>query len=84
MDKAAFIALRRKLGLSQTAMAERMGLRLRGLQEIESANGTLRLIHSHAAEIVALEEAVRQGDPMLAAGRVRKLALDLARIITED
>jgi transcriptional regulator with XRE-family HTH domain len=75
------VALRKRLGLTQTEMGERIGLKLRSLQEIESGKTPLRPSHALAAERVALALAVERGDPMLAPLSVRREALELARLI---
>lgn len=82
MTRDDLVALRKTMGLTQTEMAERIGLTLRPYQAIEKGESTIRPVHIRAAERAALTEAVRQGNPMLAPAAVRREALDLARLIT--
>lgn len=77
----SLIALRKRLGLTQVEMADRMGLSTRALQVIE-ASESLRGLHIAAAERVALAVAVERGDPMLAPVAIRREALELARMVT--
>ena len=70
------------MGLTQAAMAGRMGLDARAYQGIEAGASALRPMHARAAERAALALAVERGDPMLAPAGVRRDALDLARLIT--
>ena len=78
------VALRKLLDLTQTEMAGRIGLSMRGYQDIEAGASKLRPIHALAAERAALALAVERGNPMLAPASVRRQALDLARLITGD
>ncbi|PWB94641.1 helix-turn-helix domain-containing protein [Methylosinus sporium] len=81
MTNEELIALRKRLGLTQVEMADRMGLSTRALQVIE-AGESLRGLHVAAAERVALAVAVERGDPMLAPVTIRREALELARMVT--
>jgi len=69
------IALRKRLGLTQAQMADRIGLGLRAYTEIENGRSALRGIHVAAAERVSLAIAAERGDPMLAAPAARRDAL---------
>ncbi|ESZ15606.1 hypothetical protein X727_15685 [Mesorhizobium sp. L103C119B0] len=51
--------LRNDLGLTQTQMAEELGLKLRAYQEIEGGKATLRRMHILAAERVALAHGAK-------------------------
>ena len=82
MTPAEIIALRRSLALKQAEMAERMGLSMRALQDIEGGISKVRQIHVAAAERAALTLAVERGNPMLATANVRRQALELVRLIT--
>ena len=82
MTHAELAALRNTLGLTQAAMAERMGLGARAYQDIEGGISKVRPIHVAAIERAALALAVERGNPMLAPAAVRRHALDLARLIT--
>lgn len=81
MDRADLTALRKALNLTQAEMAEKLGLSTRGYQDIEYGRANLRPVHAHAAERIALSEAIRQNNPMLAPVAIRREALDLARMI---
>lgn len=83
-EVADLVALRRNLGLTQTRMAEAIGLAMRSYQDIESGGAKLRPIHVAAAERAALALAVERCDPMLAPANVRRQALTLARLITGE
>ena len=81
MSPADLAALRDKLGITQTDMAQRVGLGLRVYQDIEGGVSKVRPIHFAAAERAALGLAVEKGDPMLAPVGVRRQALELASLI---
>jgi DNA-binding XRE family transcriptional regulator len=81
MSPADLAALRDKLGITQTDMAQRVGLGLRAYQDIEGGVSKVRPIHVAAAERAALALAVEKGDPMLAPVGVRRQALELASLI---
>jgi len=78
------IELRKAMGLTQSELAKLIGLGLRAYQEIEGTDRDLKLRHIQAVERVALREAVKQGNPMLAPESVRRDALDLSRLIRGD
>lgn len=85
MDDEAFlkedlINLRQDLGLTQQEMAERLGMALRGYQDIESGQSKYRFIHRLAAERVALAAAVDRGAPELAPIPLREDAIELVRL----
>lgn len=76
------VRIRRALGLSQTAMAQAMGLSMRTLQDIEAEHGEteVKLRHALLVERVSLSEAVRQGNPALACASIERDARELARL----
>ena len=76
-------AIRKILGLTQSEMAERIGLSLRSYASMESGALDIRETHAKAALLTSLEIAVEKGEPMLATPAMRKLALSLANLITE-
>lgn len=76
--------LRKKLGLAQPEMAQRMGLSLRPYQQLELNPGKIRRRHVRLAESVALDVAIEMEDPALAPERVRKKAIELARLICRE
>jgi DNA-binding XRE family transcriptional regulator len=78
--KEDLIALRKDLGLTQHEMAERLGMALRGYQDIEAGESKYRFIHRLAVERVALLMAVDKGDPQLAPSSVRDDAIGLVQL----
>ena len=76
--------LRKSLELSQTEMAERMGLSVRPYQELEGGDRQVRPRHIRLAESVALDVAVEKQDPELAPPRVREAIVKLARLIHRE
>lgn len=82
MTTEELIALRKALGLTQTEFAARLGMTMRGYQDIETGKSGLRPIYALGAERVALAIAVERGEINLAPAAVRRDALALARLIT--
>jgi transcriptional regulator with XRE-family HTH domain len=85
MDDEAYLKedllhLRKDLGLTQQEMAERMGMALRGYQDIESGQSNYRFIHRLAAERVALSVAVDKGTPDIVPLPLREDAIELVRL----
>jgi transcriptional regulator with XRE-family HTH domain len=78
--KEDLVSLRKDLGLTQQEMAERLGMALRGYQDIEAGESKYRFIHRLAAERVALALAVDRGAPDLAPIAVRADAVELVRL----
>jgi len=72
--------IRVRLGLTQSQMADRLGLKLRGYQELEADVTTPRIAYVLAAEHVGLEEAVNRGDPDLAPPNVAYLTSELHKL----
>jgi transcriptional regulator with XRE-family HTH domain len=79
--KEHLIELRKQLGLSQTALAEELGMSLRAYQDIEAGKSAYRRVHFLAVERVALQLAVDRKDIALAPPAVRDDALELAALI---
>ncbi len=77
------VDLRKAAGLSQTSMADWMGLSLRAYQAIENDAPDMLLSrrHQYMAESATLQIAVDRANPMLTTEKVRGLALDLATLI---
>jgi transcriptional regulator with XRE-family HTH domain len=73
--------VRKTLGLTQSEMAQRMGLSLRPYQKLESNTRKVRSRHVRLAESVALDVAIEKEDPELAPASVRNKAIKLARAI---
>jgi len=78
--KEDLVKLRQDLGLTQQEMAERLGMALRGYQDIEAGESKYRFIHRLAAERVALALAVDRGDPDLAPLPLREDVIELVRL----
>lgn len=75
------IGLRKTLGLTQTELANRLGMGLRAWQEIEGGRSPVRLVHQLALERIALSIGLERGDINAVPASVRRDALDLARLI---
>ncbi len=75
------ITLRKAMHLSQTEMADLVGLKLRAYQNIESKAAAFRQANQIAFERIALSYAIAAGDPMIAPEAIRKDALTFARMI---
>jgi len=81
-NAADLVAFRENIGLTQAQLAARLGMHSRTYQELEAGKSKLRDVHALAIERIALDVALETGDPMKAPAEVRRLALDLARLIT--
>jgi transcriptional regulator with XRE-family HTH domain len=81
MTAEELVALRKSLGLTQTEMAELMGMKTRAFQEIENGRSPVREIHRLAAERGALHLAAERGEPMLAPASARRDALKIAQLM---
>jgi len=82
MTLAELIELRNRLDLSQTQMAEQLGLSLRAYQEIENGRAVFRRIHALAVERIALRFAAWSEHKAIAdrtALMSKELAADVAR-----
>lgn len=79
--KEDLIELRKSLDLTQTQMAQEMGLSLRAYQAIEAGESAYRMVHRLAAERIALMKAVDLKNPALAPVAVRQDALELAGLM---
>ena len=64
MTAEELVALRKSLGLTQSEMAELMGMKTRAFQEIENGRSPVREIHRLAAERGALHLAAERGEPI--------------------
>lgn len=80
-DNKDLAALRKALGLTQSEMAEQIGLSPRAYHDVESGKAPYRLTHRLAAERAALALAVERRNPMLAPAAVRRDALDFVELI---
>jgi len=80
----SLIRLRKTLGLSQSEMAQRMGLSLSPYQKLESKERTVRPRHIRLAESVALDVAIEKDDPELAPTNVRDKVMKFAGAILRE
>jgi transcriptional regulator with XRE-family HTH domain len=69
--------LRKDAGLTQTELAERLGMSLRGVQELETRPGAIRPIHELALKGLSLTAASSSEGPM--AKHIEDLCEDRAR-----
>lgn len=69
--------LRKRLGVTQTQIAEILGMSHRAYQEIENGRTPIRGIHRYAIDRASLEIAAKRGDLMLATPGVRRDLLAL-------
>lgn len=61
LTPSELVALRAELGLTQTEMADEIGLKLRAYQDLEGGKSPIRKLHILAIERVALARAVIEG-----------------------
>jgi transcriptional regulator with XRE-family HTH domain len=80
----SLVDLRTALDLTQSEMAERMGLSLRPYQELESEYRKVRPRHIRLAESVALDVAIEQEDLELAPYNVRKKVIRAALMLVQQ
>lgn len=77
------VALRKSLGLGQAAIAEHIGMSLRGYQALESGESPIRALHILAMERAAEKIAIATQDPALAPPTVRRDARRLANLVRQ-
>jgi DNA-binding XRE family transcriptional regulator len=75
-----FEELRKRLGLNQAEMANRMGLGSRAYFTLEQEPDAINIRHIKLAEMVALEAAVDRQDPTLPPERIRELVRKYAML----
>lgn len=78
------IALRKRIGLTQAEMAERMGLGSRAYFTLEQDPASINARHIMLAQMVSLREAVERHDRSLADAAVAALADEFARLARVD
>lgn len=71
MTREDLIALRKRLGLNQSEMAEAIGLKIRAYSNIETGDAELRQMHILAAERAAIDIAMERGDPLAIPAHIR-------------
>jgi transcriptional regulator with XRE-family HTH domain len=82
MTAAELLAYREAAGITQTELADRIGLTSRPYQDIEGGRTKVQRRHVLAFERAALALALERGDINLAPPAIRRDALALARLIT--
>lgn len=80
MTRDEFIDVHKAMGLTQTGLAERLGMSLRQVQGLENGTTELRLIHALAIERVALAFAAASGNWNVAPPSVRRDAMDVVAL----
>ena len=78
MTVEEFVELRKRLGLTQTTLAEHLGMSLRAVQAIENRSTELRKIHVLAIERVSLAIGSQVNDPTMVPANVTSDARSLA------
>lgn len=78
MTPDEFTAARKAMGMTQTQLADQLGMRLRQIQHLEKGTAELRVIHQLALERVSLAFAVASGKPDAALPSIRQDALSLS------
>lgn len=71
MNRSDLPVLRAKLGLTQTGLADLLGITLRAYQAIEAGDSALRPVHVLAIERATMKLAAKFGDPDLMTASVR-------------
>jgi hypothetical protein len=75
------VSLRKSLELGQAAMANFIGMSLRGYQALESGESPIRPLHILAMERASEKIAVATKKPMLAPLTVRRDAIELVKLL---
>jgi transcriptional regulator with XRE-family HTH domain len=75
------ISLRKGMGLTQSDLAQLLGMSTRALQQIENGRSELREVHILAVERIALSQAVKTANIQIAPITVRREALELSNLI---
>lgn len=70
-QRAYLLKMRERLGFSQTAMANLVGMSIRAYSDIETGVSKCRKIHINAAERVVFRIAAARNDPSLLTGPLR-------------
>lgn len=70
MTREQLIDLRKRLELTQTGLAQMMGMSLRAFQVLENEDGKIRPVHHLALERISLREAAARRDPSKCAAGV--------------
>lgn len=83
-DDFSLLKLRKTLRLSQSEMAERMGLSLRPYQELELKVRETRLRHVRMAESVAIDIVIEKQNLRLAPANIRKKVVQLALMLIQE
>jgi hypothetical protein len=81
MTPPDIVALRKSLRLGQVAMADHIGMSLRGYQALESGESPIRSLHILAMERAAEKIAVATKEPAFAPPTVRRDAQQLTDLV---
>jgi transcriptional regulator with XRE-family HTH domain len=81
MTPQDIIALRKSFGFGQAAMADHIGMSLRGYQSLESGESPIRPLHILAMERAAEKIAIATKNPNLAPLTVRRDARELTKLL---
>ncbi|TGP28216.1 XRE family transcriptional regulator [Mesorhizobium sp. M2D.F.Ca.ET.232.01.1.1] len=84
LTPSELVALRAELGLTQTEMADEIGLKLRAYQDLEGGKSPIRKLHTLAIERVALARAVIEGRTNLMPHRVFNDAMMAAKLFRRE
>ncbi len=79
-----FEELRKKLGLNQAEMAQRMSIGPRTYFSLETEPAAINVRHIRLAELVGLEVAVERGDVSLAPKRISEVARRFSDLSTRE
>ena len=77
-------ALRGKLGLDQSQMAERMGLEIGDYRELEATADKVQRLHATLAHMASLDVAIERGEPRLASTTIREKIIAWHRLHTAE
>ena len=82
MDGIALKDLRIQSGLTQSEMADRIGIKLRQYQSFENGAANIKPIHVAAINLASLRLAIDQGKPDLATDDARDITTRFIAIST--
>lgn len=80
MTRDEFIQARKAMAMSQSDLAEQLGMSLRQIQSIEAGTAELRRVHALAMERVTLAFAAASGQWQVAVPAVRRDAMDVVAL----
>ncbi|WP_112309729.1 helix-turn-helix domain-containing protein [Pseudogemmobacter bohemicus] len=80
MTREEFIEARKAMNMTQTDVADQMGMSLRQIQSIEKGEAELRRVHILAMERISLAYAAASGEWQIALPPVRRDAMDVVAL----